>query len=111
MSNMRGYSEAAESGTETLNPNPNQPKMTPTTNNPPENPPAFPTHRLEYEQGIGHYHETHHGMTLRDYFAAKASDEDVIQVINDNGHGALTRQQARFIHADMMLAARQKGAQ
>ena len=58
------------------------------------------------------------GMSLRDYFAAKASDEDVREIRyrkeniihNDNGgiEFLITRQQARFIHADAMLAEREK---
>lgn len=59
------------------------------------------------------------GMTLRDYFAAKASDKEVDLIMDDHfvdyevtdfgvGHKrySITRQQARYIHADEMLEAR-----
>lgn len=59
----------------------------------------------------------HPGMTLRDYFAAKATDKDVEQVIyncfvnrEDPNEKPPTRQQARYMHADAMLAAREGGA-
>lgn len=53
------------------------------------------------------------GMTLRDYFAAKASKEDVDQVMLENfdfmkERYLITRQQARYIHADAMLSERAK---
>lgn len=43
------------------------------------------------------------GMTLRDYFAAKASDADIEEYLN----GRRTRQAARYCHADAMLRARE----
>lgn len=59
------------------------------------------------------------GMTLRDYFATKASDKEVDLIMDDHfvdyevtdfgvGHKrySITRQQARYIHADEMLEAR-----
>lgn len=54
------------------------------------------------------------GMTLRDYFAANATDGDVSDVRHtyymNNGHkldfAALTQAQARYMHADAMLTAR-----
>jgi len=51
------------------------------------------------------------GMTLRDYFAAKASDGDIGEIMSrhfyyDRDEYTITRQQARYIHADAMLAAR-----
>jgi hypothetical protein len=50
-------------------------------------------------------------MTLRDYFAAKASDGDIGEIMSrhfyyDRDEYTITRQQARYIHADAMLAAR-----
>lgn len=53
----------------------------------------------------------HAGMTLRDYFAAKASDGDVGEIMSrhfdhDSDEYTITRQQARYMHADAMLAAR-----
>jgi hypothetical protein len=79
--------------------------------------PAFP-----YENHYGHKLE---GMTLRDYFAAHATEEDIctamdlvkkVEVVRDlgNGHKVIergypdnTRQIARYIHADQMLKARE----
>jgi hypothetical protein len=76
--------------------------------------PAFPTQVASYE-----------GMTLRDYFAVHATEEDIctamslvkkVEVVRDlgNGHKVIergypenTRQIARYIHADAMLKARQ----
>ena len=66
------------------------------------------------------------GMTLRDYFATHATEEDIctamdlvkkVEVVRDlgNGHKVIergypdnTRQIARYIHADKMLKARTK---
>lgn len=64
--------------------------------------------------------EPHGGMTLRDYFAATASDQDVSfqgeilreQISRSKGIGVLPdywRATARFMHADAMLAARKQG--
>lgn len=55
----------------------------------------------------------HPGMTMRDYFAAKASDADVGEIMGqhfdfDTDEYTITRQQARYIHADFMLAERSK---
>lgn len=55
-------------------------------------------------------------MTLRDYFAAKATAEDVREVrynycVNNGDRAdfeALTQAQARYLHADAMLAERAK---
>lgn len=55
------------------------------------------------------------GMTLRDYFAAKATEEDIQYQIRKlaprNGFGevmesSLCRSHARYAHADSMLEAR-----
>lgn len=46
------------------------------------------------------------GMTLRDYFAAQASDEDIREIIYIYEH-KITRQEARFIHANEMIKVRQ----
>lgn len=59
---------------------------------------------------------TNLGMTLRDYFAANATDEDVLDVRHvyymNNGDKpdfvALTQTQARYMFADAMLAERAK---
>lgn len=47
------------------------------------------------------------GMTLRDYFAAKANESDVSDIMESSSI-VLTRQQARYIHADRMLQEREK---
>jgi len=53
------------------------------------------------------------GMTLRDYFAAKASDADVERIMLESYDPVLecyqvSRQQARYMHADAMLLERAK---
>ena len=80
--------------------------------------PAFPA-----PAGVSHI--TEQGMTLRDYFASKASEEDIKahqdggvkeQVVDDylNGRKKIvhcnvryTREQAKYRYADAMLKARQ----
>ena len=44
-------------------------------------------------------------MTLRDYFAAKATTEDIQDFLD---RGILTREEAKFAYADRMLEARPK---
>ncbi|MNR44118.1 hypothetical protein D3C85_1628220 [compost metagenome] len=75
---------------------------------------AFPPH---YNPRSGNIM---HGMLLRDYFAVKASDSDVDAVMCDyivttrlttprrpvHCTYSITRQQARYIHADRMMEAR-----
>lgn len=69
----------------------------------PENPHAFP-------RTVGSH--THSGMTLRDYFAAHASEQDVMahrtHLDADPWGYANTPEQARYAFADAMLAARQE---
>ncbi len=50
------------------------------------------------------------GMSLRDYMAIHASDTDIDNqmVIQKYSHPKLTRRQARYIYADLMLAERSK---
>lgn len=73
------------------------------------------------------YDSEQDGITIRDYFAANASDDDIKEIIsnmprvekvfeNDNGMKHIgvglpdnARQTARYIHADAMLAERDKG--
>ena len=79
--------------------------------------PAFPCHP-------GIENPIYDGMSLRDYFAAKASEEDIKahqdggvqeQVVDDmNGWKSIvhcsvryTREQAKYRYADAMLKARQ----
>ena len=55
----------------------------------------------------GYAGETY-GMTLRDWFASQATDADIAAIQNPP-HGAqnITRERARYIHADAMLRARE----
>ena len=80
---------------------------------------AFPN------EGFNGWGEPEKGMTLRDYFAAHATEEDIctamdlvqkVEMVRDlgNGHKVIersypenTRQIARYIHADSMLKARE----
>ena len=73
--------------------------------------PAFPAH----PSALG----DHDGMTLRDYLAAHASEEDVneqaevirLESLKNFKVAALPndwRMRARYMHADAMLKARQK---
>lgn len=84
--------------------------------------PAFPTDNA-HQNGPSTFH--YEGMTLRDYFAASASEEDVNEhiwkgfkenyVVNrDNGtsylatrQAAWTREEAKYRYADAMLKARE----
>ena len=64
--------------------------------------PAFPTAR-----------EWHDGMTLRDWFAGQASENDIAEHQLDEWGGKLpnvSRECAKYLYADAMLAAR-KGKQ
>lgn len=72
----------------------------------PDGGPAFPS---------GIWKDSPYGMSIRDYFAAKASDNDISEIMarientEYDGLGrinTITRQQARYIHADAMLEAR-----
>lgn len=54
-----------------------------------------------------------HGMSLRDYFAARASENDIVNhhhILYHSGGYAKepTREQCRYAYADAMLAERQK---
>ena len=71
--------------------------------------PAFPTENAR-QTGPSSWHEE--GMTLRDYFAAKASEEDISEYLPETVgeaklHPNRTRQWARYKHADAMLRARE----
>lgn len=85
--------------------------------------PAFPCEQHETQNGEWNQ-SFESGMTLRDYFAVNASEEDIASAANlvkpvpttvrdRYGHvetvpckPANTRQLARYIHADLMLKAR-----
>ena len=58
---------------------------------------AFPKGRSDYSEN--------RGMTLRDYMAIHASEEDINRVLEYN---KITRQQARYMHADAMMQERAK---
>jgi hypothetical protein len=73
--------------------------------------PAFPN------EGFNGWGKPQEGMTLRDYFAARASEDDIraqgewirAEVQTQYGHGVLPegwRTKARYMHADEMLKAR-----
>lgn len=70
---------------------------------------AFPSGFVENEKD--QIDALHKGMTLRDYFAAKASEEDISEYLPETVgeaklHPNRTRQWARYKHADAMLRAR-----
>ena len=58
---------------------------------------AFPKAQSDYSEN--------RGMTLRDYMAIHASEDDINRVLEYN---MITRQQARYMHADAMLLERDK---
>lgn len=76
----------------------------------PENPPAFPAHSVSKEPGTAHFQVTEGGMSLRDFFAAKAMAAFVRDEPAASNFGPLAR--ISYIVADAMLVerARQKGA-
>ena len=57
---------------------------------------AFPRGQSDYSEN--------RGMTLRDYMAIHASEEDVQSILEFNG--MVSRRQARYMHADAMLLER-----
>ena len=62
---------------------------------------AFPTVEANY-----HNENTRgDGLSIRDYMAIHASEGDINRVLEYN---MTTRQQARYMHADAMLAERDK---
>ena len=67
---------------------------------------AFP---VSFE-GAAHQ-DFNEGMSLRDWFAGTASDDDVEGImLKHSGYGSngISRQAARYEHADVMLAERRK---
>lgn len=74
--------------------------------------PAFPIPEREiFGQGKGKFWSN--GMTLRDYFATHATEQDISKYAGRakgdlSIHGVISRQEARYIHADKMLEARKK---
>ena len=59
---------------------------------------AFPRGQSDYSEN--------RGMTLRDYMAIHASEEDVQSILEFNG--MVSRRQARYMHADARLLERAK---
>ncbi len=82
----------------------------------PNNPLAFPVPFCPIkEEGHGHSYDDDQGMTLRDYFAAKASDKDIENFEYYPDESSMpsklkrrTREAARFAFADAMLSERDK---
>lgn len=77
--------------------------------------PAFPSHTQEWASplsgGAKYLADVYFtGMTIRDYFAAKASDADVLAALSpyEHEHNSLDRTHARYRHADNMLKAREQ---
>lgn len=80
-----------------------------TTSNPPENPPAFPTHSVGKEPGTEPFQVSEGGLTMRDYFAAKAlqgmcANAGIMDCWPKGFADELAEQSFRV--ADAMLAAR-----
>ncbi len=67
--------------------------------------PAFPCTEANYTDPRWSYE----GMTLRDYFAAKANEQDIVDCLCylDKPWPDNARQIARYIHADAMLKSRE----
>jgi hypothetical protein len=67
--------------------------------------PAFPRSGFSGPEGFG---RPENGMTLRDYFAAHATEEDIrcSMVLGESWEDREDRAEARYRHADAMLAAR-----
>jgi len=71
--------------------------------------PAFPVPTISGPDLTVSYPEHVRGMTLRDYYAAHASIEDVNRICFDFASEGdyKTREECRFVFADRMLAARE----
>lgn len=89
--------------------------------NKPENPPAFPAMDMIFRHGVDRLELIYEGMTLRDYFAAKAMSAIVPQMffsvegshrylVNDNHPHWPTIAADAYAMADAMLAERSKDA-
>jgi hypothetical protein len=71
--------------------------------------PAFPT-RFKIPDGTGgRYTITENGMTLRDHFASTATEGDIQYYQKAMTRELIiSRSQARYLHADAMLNAREQ---
>ncbi len=80
------------------------------TDKPNDGGPAFPTDRSQSTE-FGRRGSNEPGMTLRDWFAGQATEQDIEaqQEWIGNPLSKLTRAQCRYLHADAMLAARGEG--
>lgn len=65
--------------------------------------PAFPS-TIQYFPDDKNANEEQ-GMTLRDWFASHATEEDILAA--QGTYRLVTRYEARYIHADAMLKARE----
>lgn len=78
-----------------------------------DNPAAFPSQLREAtEPGE---HDPQPGMTLRDWFAAHASEADIdshrlVDFVDGEFEARTSREEARYAYADAMLAMRRAGA-
>jgi len=63
--------------------------------------PAFPS----VGEGFGNPSYSAPGMTLRDWFATHATEADILAA--QGAYRLITRYEARYIHADAMLEARE----
>jgi hypothetical protein len=67
--------------------------------------PAFPGHALKITLPDGSVVPKAPGMTLRDWFAIHATEADILAA--QGAYRVVTRFEARYIHADAMLKARE----
>jgi hypothetical protein len=66
--------------------------------------PAFPS----VGEGFGNPSYSAPGMTLRDWFATHATEADIAAILNPQHWSQnISRYEARYIHADAMLVARE----
>jgi hypothetical protein len=71
--------------------------------------PAFPGIETRIN-GLHEQYRAYYGMTLRDWFAGTATEEDIRAHMTYSRHGitfSVTREQAKYRYADAMLKARE----
>jgi hypothetical protein len=73
-----------------------------------ENPPAFPTHSVGKEPGTSHFQESDGGMSLRDFFAAKAMQGYITLNYEDCAMNDDRTAKWSYALADAMLRARKE---
>lgn len=69
---------------------------------------AFPSEETQYSGPLGEAKIKHHGMTLRDYFAAKAMQAAATNPAGADGFDFAQRAAWAYQQADAMLAERKK---